>query len=83
MLYQLNAVQKKKYTRPTWDQQRRQPEGHTDYAKGWTTEKSGFDSRQGKIFSPVHSVQTDSEAHPASYPMGTGCYFPEIKTTAA
>jgi hypothetical protein len=28
-------------------------------------------------FSLHHSVQTDSEAHPASYPMGTGGSFPE------
>jgi hypothetical protein len=24
-------------------------------------------------------VQTDSGAHPAYYPMGTACYFPELK----
>jgi hypothetical protein len=27
-------------------------------------------------FSPLHSVQTDSGSHPASYPMGTGERFP-------
>jgi hypothetical protein len=26
-------------------------------------------------FSPHHRVQTGSGAHPASYPMGTGCSF--------
>jgi hypothetical protein len=30
-------------------------------------------------FSLLHSVQTGSGAHPASYPMGTGGYFPEGK----
>jgi hypothetical protein len=29
----------------------------------------------GKIFSLLHSVQTGSEADPASYPMGTGGSF--------
>jgi hypothetical protein len=30
-------------------------------------------------FSPLHVVQTGSGAHPASYPMGTGGYFPRVK----
>jgi hypothetical protein len=30
----------------------------------------------GKIFSRLHSVQTGSEAHPASCPIGTGDDFP-------
>jgi hypothetical protein len=33
---------------------------------------TGFDFRQGQNFSLLRSVQTGSEAHPASYPMGTG-----------
>jgi hypothetical protein len=32
-----------------------------------------------KVFSPLHSVQTVSGAHPASYPMGTGASFPGVK----
>jgi hypothetical protein len=28
-------------------------------------------------FFPLACVQTGSEAHPASYPMGTSAYFPE------
>jgi hypothetical protein len=27
----------------------------------------------------LHSIQTGSGAHPASYPMGTGYYFPGCK----
>jgi hypothetical protein len=30
-------------------------------------------------FSLLHSVQTDSEAHPASCPMGTGDLSPGVK----
>jgi len=30
-----------------------------------------------------HRVQTDSEAHPASYPIGTGCSFPGGKAAEA
>jgi hypothetical protein len=41
-------------------------------AKGWT---AGVDSRQEQDFSLVHSIETDSGAHPASYPMGTVGYF--------
>jgi hypothetical protein len=40
--------------------------------------RPGFDSRQCKIFL-LHSVQTDSGAHPASYPMGPGGTFPGSK----
>jgi hypothetical protein len=36
---------------------------------------SEFQSRYGKDFSPLHVIQTSSEAHPASYPMGTGGSF--------
>jgi hypothetical protein len=32
-----------------------------------------------KNFSLLHSIQADSGAHPASYPMGTGFLFPEVK----
>jgi hypothetical protein len=38
-----------------------------------------FYCRQGKRFSILHSVQTASGAHTASYPMGTGVPFPGIK----
>jgi hypothetical protein len=36
-----------------------------------TAGRSGFDSRQWQGFSPLHSVQTGSGAHPASSPVGT------------
>jgi hypothetical protein len=32
--------------------------------------------QQGKDFPLLHSIQTDSGAHPASYPMGIGGVFP-------
>jgi hypothetical protein len=38
--------------------------------------RPGFDSRKGQeSFSLRHRVQANSEAHPASYPMGIGCSF--------
>jgi hypothetical protein len=37
----------------------------------------------GSEFSPLHIVQTGSEAHPASYPMGTGGAFPGGKAAGA
>jgi hypothetical protein len=39
----------------------------------------GFDSQHRKILSLLHSVQTGSEAHPFSYPVGTGGSFPVVK----
>jgi hypothetical protein len=45
-------------------------------AVGWTP---GFDSRQVKKFSLLHSIQTSHEAHPVSCPMGIGSYFPGVK----
>jgi hypothetical protein len=41
--------------------------------------RPGFDSRQGRDISLLYSVQTGSEAHPASYPMGTGTNFKGVK----
>jgi hypothetical protein len=35
--------------------------------------------RQGKEFSFLHVVKIGSGVHPASYPMGTGGSFPEVK----
>jgi hypothetical protein len=40
-------------------------------ATGWATEGSEFEYRWGQEFSLLHVVQTDSGAHPASYPTGT------------
>jgi hypothetical protein len=50
--------------------------------KGWPTKGSEFDSQQGR-FSLLHSVHTDSEAHTASYPMGTRGSFSGGGGTAA
>jgi hypothetical protein len=38
--------------------------------------ESGFDSQLGKKnLSLLHSIQTGSGAHPASYPVGTECFL--------
>jgi hypothetical protein len=34
---------------------------------------------EAEDFSSSLCIQTGSGAHPASYPMGTGCPFPEVK----
>jgi hypothetical protein len=47
--------------------------GPKKFGKHWTTSlRPGFDSRQRKASSLLHGLQTGSEAHSASYPMGTG-----------
>jgi hypothetical protein len=46
---------------------------------GWTTEVSEFESRWGQKFSLLHVVQTGSEVHLTSYPMGTGGFSPTVK----
>jgi hypothetical protein len=43
----------------------------------------GFDSQQGQNCSLLHSVQTDSGAHPASYTIGIGGSFPAGKAAGA
>jgi hypothetical protein len=55
----------------------------SQYSHGLRAGGPGFDSRQDQYFSLLHSVQTGSGAHPASYPMGTGCSFPGGKATGA
>jgi hypothetical protein len=52
-------------------------------ATGWTTEGSEFESRWGQEFLLLHVVETASEDHPASYPMGTGGCFPEVEGAGA
>jgi hypothetical protein len=46
-----------------------------------TAEGSEFEPRKGQEVSPLHVVQTDSGAHPASYLMDTGGSFPRVKWT--
>jgi hypothetical protein len=38
-----------------------------------------FESQQGQEFSLLHVIQTSSEAHPVSFPTGTGDSFPGSK----
>jgi hypothetical protein len=47
---------------------------------GWT---AGIQFPAGVRFSLLHSVQSGSGAHPASYPLGTGGSFPGGKTAGA
>jgi hypothetical protein len=53
------------------------------YSDGPQAARLGFDSRQGQDFSLLHSVQTGSGAHTASYLMGTGVSFPGCKAARA
>jgi hypothetical protein len=46
-------------------------------------EGSEFESRYGQEFSPLHIFQTGSAAHPASYPVDTGGFFPGDKAAGA
>jgi hypothetical protein len=48
-------------------------------ATGWTTERSGFESRWGQEFLLLHVVQTGSGVHPTSFTIGTGGSFPGAK----
>jgi hypothetical protein len=59
----------------SWD-----PDGHRhqDGLTDWSSDITWLwlDDRASPYFSFIHSTQTDSGAHPASYPMGTGGRFP-------
>jgi hypothetical protein len=52
-------------------------------AAGWTTEGSEFESRWMQDFSLLYVTQTGSGAQPASYPMGTGSFFPGDKAAGS
>jgi hypothetical protein len=43
------------------------------------TEGSEYESRWWQEFSLLHSIQTGSGAHPASYPISTGDLSPGVK----
>jgi hypothetical protein len=62
----------------TWSQ-----DSSVGMATGYGLGGRGSISDKGKIFYVLHSVRTDSEAHPASYPMGTGGSFPDSKAAGA
>jgi hypothetical protein len=50
-----------------------------DTETGYELDGRGFIPGRGKRFSPIHSVQTGSEAHTASYVTGTQGSFMGIK----
>jgi hypothetical protein len=54
------------------------PDSLVGIATGYwlTTEGSDFESRWGQEFSLLYVVQTGSESHQSSYPVGTGGPFP-------
>jgi hypothetical protein len=45
--------------------------------------RPGFDSRQGQDFSILYIIQTGSEAHSVSYPMGTVGSFSGVKNSGS
>jgi hypothetical protein len=49
------------------------------YSDGLQAGRPGFDFPTLQDFSLLHSVQTDSGAHPVSYLIGTGALSPGIK----
>jgi hypothetical protein len=49
-------------------------------ATGYELDDRGVGVRE---FSQLHFVQTGSQAHPASYPMGTGGSFPRSKADSS
>jgi len=48
------------------------------YPGYWLDDRGSLPGR-GRDFSPCHRVQTDSGAHPASCPMGTGAVTMGVK----
>jgi hypothetical protein len=50
--------------------------------KAWMTERPYFESRLGQGFL-LYVIQTGSGAHPASYLMGRGDLFLEVKAAEA
>jgi hypothetical protein len=54
----------------------RSRDGSVSTATGYGPGRPGFDSRHGKILSLLQTDQTNSGAHPISYPMGTKGDFP-------
>jgi hypothetical protein len=51
--------------------------------KGYELDGQSSIPGSGKSFSLLHSVQTSSGIHPASYPIGTGDSFSEVKVGGA
>jgi hypothetical protein len=61
----------------------RQRSRYSDWLRAGRPRIRSSSQKEGQKFSLLHSVQTGSEAHPASYPMGTGGSFPGGKAAAA
>jgi hypothetical protein len=49
------------------------------YSNGLEARRPGFKSQQGQDFSLLHSIQTGSGDHIASYARGTRASFPGVK----
>jgi hypothetical protein len=54
-------------------------ESSVGIATSYSMNSQGAIPRWCKMFFLLHGIQTDSGAHPASYPMDTGAISPEIK----
>ena len=52
---------------------------YNDFAAGWTTQESWFDSRYGKDISLLYKIQSGSGAHQESYSVGSGGALQEDK----
>jgi hypothetical protein len=52
-------------------------------ATGYGLDNGGVSLRPSRVKNFLHFVQTGSEVHPASYPMGTGGSFPGGKAAGA
>jgi hypothetical protein len=60
-------------------------QGYRSWYSNWlrAVKPRGRSSSPGRIKNVLHVVQTDSGAHPTSYPMGPGGSFPGGKAAGA
>jgi hypothetical protein len=80
----MDNIQKVNYSRHTSKLKKYQHQLHNvnisvGIPTGYGLDDRGSITRRGKRFSLLHSVQTGSEAYPASYPVGTEGSSPGVK----
>jgi hypothetical protein len=61
------------------EKEKRKKIKESQYSIWLQTGQPGFDLQRMQRIFPLACVQTSSEAHPASYPMGSGAPFPGRK----
>jgi hypothetical protein len=59
------------------------PDSSVTTVTGYGLDGSGSIPGRGERYFLLHGVQTGSEAHTASYPMGTGGSIPKVKAAGA